>query len=355
MKAIPANLSIRFRSVLGYTVLLALILQFLIVTYNTITGFIQVESLAEFLFRLGYGSAVSTLLGLLIIYPDLLIIAWLNRKFPWVKKPLKRIIPEVILGSLVAMVVSVSGTAAVNLINPYTEDLPRVLMINATIAIIINMILMAFLEALVFYRESRLSRIRAEALQHELADIRFEMLKTQVNPHFLFNSLNVLSGLISQDTARAQVFIEAFAGIYHYVLETLEKQVVTLEEELGFARSYMLLQQIRYGEQVTFSVNLPSDSLRMFLPPLSLQTVLENALKHNATKSSRPLGIMVTTAGMWLEVRNTLIPKTSGVSSTGIGQKNLTRRYQMICDRIPVFTVENDEYAVKLPLIPCEN
>lgn len=355
MKSIRKNFSIRFRTVLGYTVLFAFILQFFIVTYNTITGFIRVETMSEFLFRVGYGSAVSTLLGLLIVYPDLLIIAWLNRKFPWIKAPLKRALPEFILGSLVAIVVSASGTAAVNLINPYTEDLSGVLMINATIAVVINIILMAILEALVFYRESRLSRVRAEALQHELAEIRFEMLKTQVNPHFLFNSLNVLSGLISQDTARAQVFIEAFAGIYHYVLETLEKQVVTLEEELGFARSYMLLQQIRYGEQITFTVNLPSDSLRMFLPPLSLQTVLENAIKHNVTRSSRPLGIRVTAGGMWLEVRNTLIPKTSGVSSTGIGQKNLTRRYMMICDRQPLFVVENNEYAVKLPLIPCEN
>ena len=355
MKAIPANFSIRFRSILGYKVLFALILQFFIVSYNTITGFIQVETMAEFLFRVGYGSAVSTLLGLLIIYPDLLIIGWLNRKFPWSKAPLRRVVPEFILASLVAIATSVSGTAAVNLINPYTEDLPGVLMINGSIAVIVNVILMAVLEALMFYRESRLSRIRAEALQRELADIRFEMLKTQINPHFLFNSLNVLSGLISIDTARAQVFIEAFAGIYHYVLETLEKQVVTLEEELGFARSYMLLQQIRHGEQVTFTVHLPSGTLRMFLPPLSLQTILENAIKHNATKSSRPLEIRVTTDGMWLEIRNSLIPKTSGISSTGVGQKNLTRRYRMICDRVPVFMVENDEYVAKLPLIPCEN
>jgi LytS/YehU family sensor histidine kinase len=220
---------------------------------------------------------------------------------------------------------------------------------------VINLMVMAVLEAAVFYRQSRLSRLKNEKLMQELSEIRFEMLKTQINPHFLFNSLNVLSGLIDQDTRRAQSFIEAFAKIYHYVLETIEKQVVSLDEELKFARSYIYLQQIRHGDQILFSVNLSAESLRMMLPPLSLQIVLENAFKHNAIRAGQPLAITLNSEGHWLVIRNALLPRQSVTPSTGIGQRNLSRRYAMICGETPHFGIENNQYLVKLPLLPCEN
>lgn len=355
MKSISPVISIRSRTILGYTALFAMIMQFLIITYNTITGFIRVESMAEFLFRVAYGTLVSTILGLLIIWPDLLVINRLNNKVPWNRAILKRVALQAFLAIVIATAISVTGTALVNLIHPYTDELPRILFINASIASVVNLLLMAVLEAAVFYRQNRLSRLKNQKLLQELSEIRFEMLKTQINPHFLFNSLNVLSGLIEQDTRKAQSFIEAFAKIYHYVLETIEKQVVTLEEELKFARSYIYLQQIRHGDQIGFTVNLSAESLRMMLPPLSLQIVLENAFKHNATCAGQPLIMTLTNEGNWLLIRNVLLPRKSVTPSTGIGQKNLSRRYAMICGELPQFGIENDQYLVKLPLIPCEN
>jgi hypothetical protein len=350
-----ATANISFSKILFFTGMLALIVQTVIVSYNAITGYIRVEGLAEFLFRVIYATGISTILGLMIVFPDLYVISWLNGRFGWNRTPFKRVVIQVGMTIIISCIIAIAGTVVVNLIHQYTDDLAGVVIINVLISTVINILLMAILEAWLFFHDSRIARIKAEKLQNELAIIRFEVLKNQINPHFLFNSLNVLSGLIDQDTRKAQEFIDAFARIYHYVLETIEKPVVTLEEELGFARSYMYLQQIRHGDHVKFSVNLPASCLPMLLPPLSLQVVLENALKHNITGASNPLTVMLAADTGCLEIRNNLRPKTSMVTSTGIGQVNLAKRYAMIGDRIPEFRIENEQYLVKLPLFPCED
>lgn len=196
---------------------------------------------------------------------------------------------------------------------------------------------------------------KAEALERELSQIRFEMLKSQINPHFMFNSLNVLSGLIEKDVTKAQEFIDEFSQIYRYVLETVEQHTSTLGKELEFMRSYLSLQQMRYGEDLTWSVSVPGNMLGLLLPPLSLQVVLENAIKHNIVNNSRPLHIDITAREKVLVVSNRLQPRISATRSTGLGLKNLTRRYSLISDRLPQFEVENDHYIAYLPLINPES
>ena len=192
-------------------------------------------------------------------------------------------------------------------------------------------------------------------VQKENLQAQFEVLKQQVNPHFLFNSLNVLSGLIGKDTGKAQLFIDEFSQIYRYVLETIEKTVVTLGKELGFVRSYIFLQQIRYGENLNFTVNLPSKLLKLYMPPLSLQVVLENAIKHNIVNESHPLHINITHTETWLVVSNSIQPKISMGNSTGLGQKNMVKRYAIISELQPTFEIINNQYVVKLPLLNVEN
>jgi PAS domain S-box-containing protein len=197
---------------------------------------------------------------------------------------------------------------------------------------------------------TKLLRVQKENLQSQ-----FEVLKQQVNPHFLFNSLNVLSSLINKDISKAQAFIDEFSQIYRYVLETIEKTVVTLGKELSFARSYIFLQQIRYGENLIFTVNLPSDLLNLYMPPLSLQVVLENAIKHNIVNESNSLNITIVHDDNWLIVSNNIQPKISMGKTTGLGQKNMVKRYSLISDKAPTFQVVNNQYVVKLPLLTIEN
>jgi PAS domain S-box-containing protein len=192
-------------------------------------------------------------------------------------------------------------------------------------------------------------------VQKENLQSQFEILRQQINPHFLFNSLNVLSGLISKDASQAQLFIDEFSHIYRYVLETMEQPVSTLRKELDFMRSYLYLQQMRHGEDLTWTVNIPAGLLDMVLPPLSLQVVLENALKHNIVNEAKPLQIEIFAKDKTLMVKNRLQPKISKGISTGLGLKNLVKRYALISNLVPIFTIENNHYVATLPLINIEN
>ena len=213
------------------------------------------------------------------------------------------------------------------------------------------------LEQSIAERTKELTEANTQLLkaQKENLQSQFEVLKQQVNPYFLFNSLNVLSSLISKDVSKAQLFIDEFSQIYRYVLETIEKTVVTLGKELGFVRSYIFLQQIRYGENLIFTVNLPSELLKLYMPPLSLQVVLENAIKHNIVNESHALHINISHADTCLIVSNSIQAKISMGNSTGLGQKNMVKRYAIISDKKPTFEVINNQYAVKLPLLNIEN
>lgn len=213
------------------------------------------------------------------------------------------------------------------------------------------------LEQMVEERTRQLTEANTQLLkvQKENLQSQFEVLKQQMNPHFLFNSLNVLSGLIGKDVSKAQLFIDEFSQIYRYVLETIEKPVVTLAMELGFVRSYIFLQQIRYGENLLFAVNIPSGLLKLYMPPLSLQVVLENAIKHNIVNESHPLRINIYSEEETLVVGNNIQPKVSMGKTTGMGQKNMIKRYSMISERTPLFQIVNDQYIARLPLLNIEN
>jgi len=181
------------------------------------------------------------------------------------------------------------------------------------------------------------------------------VLKSQINPHFMFNSLNVLSGLIAINPQKAQQFVDAFSMVYRYILETIERPVVSLREELDFLRDYMYLQQMRYGENLHIRMDLPSEVLQGLLPPLSLQTVVENAIKHNIVSPEAPLQITLNYEAGALRVVNKLQPKLAGGKSTGVGQKNLKKRYALISNLHPRFRVAHDTYTAVLPLITQED
>ncbi|HET6559079.1 MAG TPA: histidine kinase [Prolixibacteraceae bacterium] len=351
MFSISINRLFPFPKLLKVLMLLSLLLQMIIITYSHYTGYYHVDDLSEFIRRLVYSTLLSVIASFLIAYPDLFVIRYLNRSFPWAHKLISRLTVQLTATLIIAVIISTFITLLANSIDAYVEDLGSVLLNNALITSVVNIVLMTTLEAWLLYMDSRHSKKVAETLERELALIRFEVLKSQINPHFLFNSLNVLSGLISKDVDKAQQFIDEFSMVYRYVLETIEKQVVTLGDELGFMRSYMFLQQLRYGEHLRLKVSVPSQQLQKLMPPLSLQLVLENAIKHNEISASKPLMIDIYSEEGMLVVKNILQPKSSSGKSTGMGQKNLFRRYEMLNDESPAFMIENNYYVAKLPLI----
>lgn len=339
------------RRLMRFLIGVSIAAQLILIIYNNFSGFSPLQSFSHFLLKLFHGVLLSAPAVILIAVVDLLIIDWLNRKFPWNRRTLPRILIQFLSVVAVAASASVLMTLAANSITRYREPLNLVLLYNALIFAVVNIIVMGVLEGWVYYIRSAQAASKAEALERELTQIRFEMLRSQINPHFMFNSLNVLSGLIEKDVTKAQEFIDEFSQIYRYVLETVEQPTTTLGKELDFLRSYLFLQQMRYGEDLTWSVNLPAGMLGLMMPPLSLQVVLENAIKHNIVNHSKPLHIDISAEAGMLVVSNRLQPKISATASTGLGLKNLTRRYSLITGRLPQFTVENDYYIARLPLI----
>lgn len=345
-----------FRRLLNFLTGLVLGVQLIVIIYNHLSGYYVLDGYSHFLLRLLRGFGLSLIAGFLITYPDLYVIHYLNKAAPWGKRIFTRIAIQLGLTVTIAAIISLVITLSANWISAYSDhDLTSIVIVNILIYAVVNILLMAVLEGWIAYDESRNSKILADNLKTELSQIKFEVLKSQINPHFMFNSLNVLSGLINKDVKKAQQFIDEFSRIYRYVLETIEQPVTTLEKELDFTRSYLFLQQIRYGENLSYSVNIASGLLDSMLPPLSLQVVLENATKHNIVNEAKPLSIEILNEDNFLVIKNNIQPKISKGISTGLGLKNLVKRYSLVSDKVPVFWIDTNYYIAKLPLINSEN
>ena len=188
---------------------------------------------------------------------------------------------------------------------------------------------------------------------------QFEGLKSQINPHFLFNSLNSLSTLIEEDTEQAELFVEEMSSVYRYLLRSNETQLVRLADELTFANSYFHLLSTRYGENIRLEQAVASSYVDCLLPPLTLQLLLENAVKHNVILPEQPLHIYIETtpstdpteeAGR-LVIRNNLQRKSTRVLSNQVGLANITTQYRLLGGGEVVVKEDNEFFTVTLPLI----
>jgi len=188
-------------------------------------------------------------------------------------------------------------------------------------------------------------------LENENILVQFETLKNQVSPHFLFNSLNALASLISTDPKKAVAFTTAFSKIFRNTLELKDRHLVTLGEELQHVNAYLSLQKMRFGDNLITEITVPSGHMNDYLPPFSLQMVVENAIKHNSISSAEPLRINVGVKNDFLIVTNNLQSRQFVEDSTGTGVSNIRSRYKYVTELEPVFEVRNDEYYVELPLI----
>jgi hypothetical protein len=171
---------------------------------------------------------------------------------------------------------------------------------------------------------------------------------------FPINSLNALSALVHSDPDKAEEFIDEFAKIYRYVLEVKEQNVVSLKAELGFLDSFMFLQKIRFGDNLKLEKTVPAAMMEYFLPPLALQELIENAIKHNEVSGQRPLTISVQVIDDVLMVANPLQPRKELVQSTGTGLTNLKARYNLFGNKVPAFVEEDSQFIARLPLIEGE-
>ncbi|GAA4452358.1 histidine kinase [Nibrella saemangeumensis] len=210
----------------------------------------------------------------------------------------------------------------------------------------------AFLATVNFTEQMQQTQNEAIRIQKEFAQTRLQALKNQVNPHFLFNSLSVLTSLVHIDADLSEQFIEQLSKAYRYILEQKDKEVVTLRTELDFVRSYIFLLKIRFENKFDVRFNIPADQMNTYLPPLTLQLLVENAVKHNQMSVDRPLIINIQAEpDQYLVVSNTMRARTQDEKSTGIGLPNIQSRYSYLTN-LPISAgAVGDEYIVRIPLL----
>lgn len=217
--------------------------------------------------------------------------------------------------------------------------------------VLVDVLAASFHEAAAFYERWKKAAILTEQLKRENLQSQLDSLKAQVNPHFLFNSLNSLSSLISEDSEKAEKFLDELSKVYRYLLRNNEDHLTTLGEELQFIYSYAHLLQTRYGESLQVLVYVNPKYYDYQLPPLTLQMLVENAVKHNRMMKECPLRIVVKCEADKLTVVNNLQRKVRQVSSNRVGLGNIAKKYKLL-DQPDIVIKENDkEFAVIIPLI----
>jgi LytS/YehU family sensor histidine kinase len=201
------------------------------------------------------------------------------------------------------------------------------------------------------YQVARRKEAEAEQLQREFAQVRLQALRSQVNPHFLFNSLSVLSSLVHVSPEQSEQFIHHLAKAYRYILEQKETELVSLKEELGFLDAYFFLLQIRFSQKIKLEKQVATEAETLRLPPLTLQLLVENAVKHNRMSAQEPLVIKVSAEGATLVVENNIQSREKAESSTGVGLENIRKRYAMLTEKKPVITQSENSFRVRIPLL----
>jgi two-component system LytT family sensor kinase len=195
------------------------------------------------------------------------------------------------------------------------------------------------------------SHVMAERLEKEKAQVQFDNLKNQLNPHFLFNALTSLNSLISESPALASQFLQHMSKVYRYVLQNKDKNFVTLRTEFEFIQNYVFLATTRFGEGLVIKFNIADHLWDKAIVPVTLQILIENALKHNIVDEQRPLTIEIFTTGDFLTVSNTLQPRKIVESSNKQGLDNLKSLYRYLSDNPVEVLQDENRFAVKIPLL----
>ena len=202
------------------------------------------------------------------------------------------------------------------------------------------------------YALSARSKMQEARGRAHIAQYRYQILKRQVNPHFLFNSLNALDCLVcEQKTEQASTYIHKLAGVYRYMIKSEDESMVPLEEELKFVDMYVDLTKVRFPEGFQVKVNVPAELSRRLVLACSLQLLIENAVKHNVINASNPLIIRIDIGSDCIKVTNNIIPKLTKVNSTGLGHKYIMKQYLDLCGKAITISQTEEEYSVILPLI----
>ncbi|NAS29924.1 histidine kinase [Flavobacteriaceae bacterium R38] len=310
------------------------------------------ERTSTALVLIGWGSSLFFTICDWLILRSILI--FLRIKYPDFKDDLKRIIFLFFAIISVTLLVDFLGgflTAKTFTLLGYNSTHKTILKVILPILLIIIMT-MAIYEAVYYYIRLKKSIREEEQSKQIMIQAQLDTLRNQAQPHFLFNSLNTLRDIIDQDAKEdAKGFVDNLSDVYRFILESGNTNLISLQKELKFAKAYIHIQSERFGDNLKIKWNIPPDKQTALIVPMSLQLLIENAIKHNVVSKSKPLVINVETTNDYLIVRNTIRTKSTKVASTKIGLQNIKKRYSLISEKLPIIKNDGNEFIVSLPLL----
>ena len=222
---------------------------------------------------------------------------------------------------------------------------------NYIVSVVITFVVTLAIHAIYFYKAYQENKVKEQKIIAGTASAQFESLKNQIDPHFLFNSLNVLSSLIEENPESAQKFTTSLSKVYRYVLEQKDKELVSVAEELKFAKTYMNLLKMRFENSITFEIPEGFDNEEAKVVPLSLQLLLENCIKHNVVSEAKPLHVKITIENNQLVVTNNLQKKEVLSDRKGVGLQNIVNRYAILTKRTVLVEENEQEFKIFLPIL----
>lgn len=270
----------------------------------------------------------------------------------WHQAPLKRLLLSYFISGAYAILLIITAFRIREWLDPSVEIEFQNYLFYSVFSLLITLLVISNYAISDFMKQWKASELKAEHMKQQMLQSEYESLKNQVNPHFLFNSLNTLTALITEDPEKATDFVQKLSRVFRYALQNQEKNTIALGSEIEIVRAYLFIQQMRFGENLAFQIEIPESGMERQVITQGLLTLVENAIKHNEASDENPLSIRISLEGdSYITVSNNLQRKKMTQPSTGIGLPNLISRCESLTASPVIIVEENNEFIVKLPVI----
>ena len=313
--------------------------------------FSEQQDVADYQIKDGFFAALSGVLITFVIYRTT---KFLNKLISWQTQTGNRLFAGLLVHFIIAFVFAVGCFYLYDKVFTQTPEFGKTYE-----AVFIKIAIILFIAVLIFeviyfalYSYYSYATLQIETVKQERKQIELQLkaLKSQLSPHFLFNSLNTISSLVFKDGKKAENFIRRLANMYDYTLKSYNQKLITLGEELEFVESYKYLVQTRFENKFTCNISISDDLLETKIPPLTLQMLVENAVKHNQLNEQNPLQVSITSDKNSITIHNNLTEKPKKVTSFNIGLKNINARYLLLSHQA-ISVTNGQNFTVKIPVI----
>lgn len=279
------------------------------------------------------------------------LLLFLRRKYPSLKDNLKRVLYLFLATVFTVIFLDLVGGSSLTALFDLSFNLKYRYKVIVPI-IIVSTMTMAIYEGIYLFIKLKKSIREEEQAKQIAVQAQLDTLRNQAQPHFLFNSLNTLRDIIDQNTKEeAQDFVDKLSSVYRYILESGTHNTIPLASELEFAKAYIHIQKERFGNNLQLQWDIPQSLLQAYVIPMSIQLLLENAIKHNVISKAKPLQIKITATPDHISVRNNYQPRSTRVASTGLGLKNIKKGYALLSNHKVTIQQDNAYFCVQLPLL----